>query len=121
MRVFILSSSYSYRRTSCRRTSGGFGAAQLLDKVSLKRSPHRRDRDQAEALAAQGIDHGILLVLIHDGADAVSGNVALRAQSLDRGWDLRAMPDHFHFPLNARGQILDRAHAAKFSLVNDGH
>ncbi len=46
--------------------------------------------------------------------------MAFRSQSFDRGGYLRALPDHFHLALNAGGQIFNCAHAAKFSLVNDG-
>src|ERR1017187_9413889 len=94
MRVLMLSSSSS-------SPSGGLGAAQFLDKISLERSAYWSDRNQALPLTAQRIDHSVLLAFVNDGADPVSGDMAFRAQSLDRGWYLRSVPDHLHLALNA--------------------
>ena len=49
---------------------------QLLDEVSFERSAHRGNGNQTLALAAQSIDHRVLLAFVNDGADPVWGYVA---------------------------------------------
>ena len=92
---------------------------QLLHEVRLQRSAQRSDCDQPDALAPQRVNRRVLLFLRQNRAHRVAGDVAFRAQRLHRRRNLRALPNHLHFALHRRGQILHRAHAAQFALVND--
>ncbi len=80
----------------------GCECLQLLHKISFQRSAQRSNRDQPDALAAQRVNGGVLLILRKHRANRVSGDVAFRAQGLHRRRNLRALPDHFHFALNCR-------------------